>query len=212
GAAERGGRARPTPATAAETERYLFYSAVVALLGAAAAEAPVLFVLDDLQWSDTPTLQLLRFVVAAPESSHLLIAGTYRDSDLGATSPLTDVVAKLHRVAGVEELRLRGLDDRDIVAMMEAAAGQAMNEAGLAMAHPLYRETDGNPFFPWELMRHLPETGAVPQQPSGTWVARQDMGEVSLPTSIRAVIGERLGRLGDDAQRVLDLAAVAGRE
>jgi class 3 adenylate cyclase/tetratricopeptide (TPR) repeat protein len=211
-AAERAGGAPPTPATDPETERYLFYSAVVALLGAAAAEAPVLFVLDDLQWSDTPTLQLLRFVVAAPESSHLLIAGTYRDSDLGATSPLTDAVAKLHRVAGVEELRLRGLDDRDIVAMMEAAAGQAMNEAGLAMAHTLYREADGNPFFTWELMRHLTETGAVAQQPSGTWVARQDMGEVSLPTSIRAVIGERLGRLGDDAQRALDLAAVAGRE
>jgi class 3 adenylate cyclase/tetratricopeptide (TPR) repeat protein len=211
-AAGRAGGAPPTPATDPETERYLFFSAVVELLGAAAAATPVLLVLDDLQWADAPTLQLLRFVVVAPESSHLLIAGTYRDSELGATSPLTDAVAKLHRVAGVEELGLPGLDDRDIVAMMEAAAGHEMNNAGLAMAHTLYRETDGNPFFTWELMRHLSETGAVAQEPSGTWVARQDMDELSLPKSIRAVIGQRLGRLGDDAQRVLEFAAVSGRE
>jgi class 3 adenylate cyclase/tetratricopeptide (TPR) repeat protein len=211
-AAERSGGAPPTPATDPETERYLFYSAVVALLGAAATDTPVLLVLDDLQWADAPTLQLLRFVAGAPASSRLLILGTYRDSDLGMASPLTDAVAKLHRVAGVEELGLPGLDDRDIVTMMEVAAGHEMNEAGLAMAHTLYRETDGNPFFTWELMRHLTETRAVAREPGGTWVARQDMGEVSLPKSIRAVIGQRLGRLGDHAQRVLELASVAGRE
>jgi tetratricopeptide (TPR) repeat protein len=169
-------------------------------------------VLDDLQWADTQTLLLLQFLVAAPESSRLLIAGTYRDSDLGAGSPLTHALAKLHRASGVEELSLPGLDDREIIAMMEAAAGHEMNEAGLAMAHTLYEETDGNPFFTWELMRHLSETGAVAQEPSGTWVAREDMGEVSLPKSIRAVVGQRLGRLGDDARPILDLAAVSGRE
>jgi class 3 adenylate cyclase/tetratricopeptide (TPR) repeat protein len=211
-AAAHAGDAPPTPATDPETERYLFYSAVVELLGAAAREAPVLLVLDDLQWADTPTLLLLQFVVAAPEPMCLMVVGTYRDSDLGATSALTHALAKLHRAAGVEELSLRGLEDQEIVAMMEAAAGHEMNDAGLAMAHTLYEETDGNPFFAWELMRHLSETGAVARESTGTWVARQDMDEVSLPKSVRAVIGQRLGHLGDDAGRVLELAAVCGRE
>jgi class 3 adenylate cyclase/tetratricopeptide (TPR) repeat protein len=211
-AADLAGGTSPTPATDPETERYLFYSAVVALLAAAGADAPVLLVLDDLQWADTPTLLLLRFIVTAPETRHLLVAGTYRDSDLGATSPLTGALAKLHRTAGIEELNLAGLDDREIVALMEAASGQAMNDEGVAMAHTLYRETDGNPFFVAELMRHLIETGAVAQEPSGTWIAREDLGEVTLPKSVRAVIGQRLGRLDEDAQRVLEFAAVAGRE
>lgn len=65
-----------------ETERYRLFDATAAWLGAASAEAPVLLVLDDLQWATKPTLLLLRHVVRSTEPTRLLVLGTYRDSEL----------------------------------------------------------------------------------------------------------------------------------
>src|SRR4029077_6040534 len=76
----------------------------------------------------------------------------------------------------------------------------------------VFRETDGNPFFVGEILRHLSETGAVYQDATGRWVAADDRERLALPDSVREVIGARVGRLGANAERVLSLAAVIGRD
>ncbi len=58
---------------------------------------------------------------------------------------------------------------------MEAAAGQTLDDAGVGLAHAVYRETDGNPFFVSELLRHLSETGAIHQDATGRWVAEDSL-------------------------------------
>ena len=77
----------------------------------------------------------------------------------------------------------------------------------------MHRETDGNPFFVSEVLRHLAETGAIYQDAAtGRWVAAATLDATALPASVRTVIGARVGRLGRDAERVLSLAAVIGRD
>ena len=76
----------------------------------------------------------------------------------------------------------------------------------------MYRETDGNPFFVSEVLRHLAETGAISQDAAGRWVADDSLEQMALPDSVREVIGARVGRLGPDAERVLSMAAVIGRD
>ena len=76
----------------------------------------------------------------------------------------------------------------------------------------MYRETDGNPFFVSELLRHLSETGAIYQDTSGRWMAESALEQVALPDSVRVVIGARVGRLGKEAGRVLSVASVIGRD
>ena len=95
---------------------------------------------------------------------------------------------------------------------MEAAAGQALDDAGVRLAHAVYRETDGNPFFVSEVLRHLSETGAIYQDADGRWMADATLEEMQLPESVRVVIGARVGRLGADAGRVLSVASVIGRD
>jgi class 3 adenylate cyclase len=196
----------------AEVRRYELFGSVVGLLAAVAARTPVLVVLDDLHWADKQTLLLLRHVVAHSISDRLLIAGAYRDVELTETHPLSDALAALRRETGVERITLRGLQDADTVALLESAAGHELDDAGVGLAHALYRETDGNPFFTLEVLRHLIESGVLVQATDGRWSAGTDLADVGLPESVREVIGQRVRRLGEPTHAVLSQAAVVGRD
>ena len=71
-----------------ETERYRLFDGVTNWLAALAAEAPVLFVVDDLQWASKPTLLLLRYLVRSFELSNVCVVATYRRDELGRGQPL----------------------------------------------------------------------------------------------------------------------------
>jgi class 3 adenylate cyclase/tetratricopeptide (TPR) repeat protein len=202
----------PSKATDADTERYQLFAATVALLAQASRPQPVVLVLDDLQWADKASLQLVRHVVAADKPMRVLLLATYRDSELSSSHPLLETLATLHRHHGVARHALNGLDDTDVVSLMEAAAGHVLDDAARGLGHAVHRETDGNPFFVGEVLRHLAETGAISQDVDGRWAAADTVERMVLPDSIRVVIGARVGRLGRDAERVLSLASVTGRD
>ena len=202
----------PSKATDSDTERFLLFAAVVGLLGTMSKEQPVVLVLDDLQWADKGSLLLLRHLAAAEQAMRVLILGTYRDSELSQSHPLTDTLAALHRQRGVSRIELAGLDDNGVVALLEAAAGQNLDAAGVGLAHAVFRETDGNPFFVTEMLRHLSESRAIYQDITGRWVTKSATEQLVLPDSVRMVIGARVGRLGKNAGRVLSMASVIGRD
>ena len=202
----------PSKATDADTERFLLFAAVVGLLALASQQQAVVVVLDDLQWADTASLLLLRHLAASDVAMRVLVIGTYRDSELSPSHPLLDTLATLRRQPRVSRIELAGLGDTGVVAFLEAAAGHALDDAGLALAHALYRETDGNPFFVTEVLLHLTETGAISQAAGGGWAVGDALEQIALPDSVREVIGARVGRLGADAERVLSMAAVIGRD
>ena len=194
-----------------EAERWILYGAVLALLEHGSRDALVVMILDDLHWADRPTLQLLR-QVASHRPGCLLVLGTYRETDLSASHPLTETLAALTREPSVSRVSLSGLEDNEVVSFVEAAAGQILDEAGVRLAHALYQETDGNPFFMAEVLRHLVETRSIIQDENGRWVPIQELADAGLPDSVRQVIGSRVSRLGEDATRVLSAASVLGQE
>lgn len=198
-------------ATDPDAERWLLYGAVVALLDEVATAVPLVLVLNDLHWADRPTLQLLRHI-SARVSGHLLLLGTYRDVGLSGAHPLTDALAALTREEQVVRIPLRGFHEAEVIAFLTAAAGHEMDDAGTQLAYALHRETGGNPFFVAEVLRHLVETGAIHQDDTGRWVPARALAEAGLPDSVRQVIGARVGRLGEDASRVLQVASVVGQE
>jgi class 3 adenylate cyclase/tetratricopeptide (TPR) repeat protein len=202
----------PSKATDADTERYLLFAAVVGLLATLSRSQPVILVLDDLQWADKGSLLLLRHVAAAEQAVRVLVLGTYRDAGLSGTHPLTATLAALHRQSRLSRIELTGLDDADVVALLEAANGHTLDDAGIALAHAVHRETDGNPFFVTEVLRHLSEIGAIYRDATGRWTAASTLEQMALPASVRVVIGARVGRLGKNAERLLSVAAVIGRD
>ncbi len=204
-------RLPPPQSNDPDTERYLFFRSVGGLLAHASADRPVVLVLDDLQWADTPSLQLLRYLMGTYEPLQLMIVGTYRDTQLFEHQPLTDTFAALRREGPITRISLRGLDQSGVARLLEAAAGHSLDDAGLALARAVFQETDGNPFFVGEILRHLAETQVIFRGDDGRWQLRAELAELTLPESVRDVIGSRVGRLGSGAQTVLVFASVIGR-
>ncbi|HEX5096861.1 MAG TPA: AAA family ATPase [Acidimicrobiia bacterium] len=198
-------------ASDAEAERYALFGAVADLLTRATTIDRIVVVLEDLHWADKPTVQLLRHLVQTAEPMRIMIVGTYRATDLGAAHPLTEAFAALRRERGVDFVDLRGLGDMELLALMEGIAGHELDADGLALRDAIAVETAGNAFFAHEILRHLVETGALVRQ-DGRWIATPDLAAHGLPVSVRQVVGERVARLGTDAQRLLRTASVIGRE
>jgi tetratricopeptide (TPR) repeat protein len=201
----------PPQAAEAETERFLLFEAVTGLLATASRESPIVLVLDDLHWAVAPELLLLKHLVRSVEPMRLLVIGTYRDTDLSRTHPLTAMLADLRKESGVERVSLHGLDDAAVEDLVTALARHELDEALVALARVVRRETEGNPFFIGEVIRHLTESGALFQD-HGRWTYRGAIAELGIPEGVREVIGRRLGRLSEATSRVLGLAAVIGRQ
>jgi tetratricopeptide (TPR) repeat protein len=194
-----------------ETERYLLFGAVAGLLEAACAHRPLTLVLDDFHWADKQSLALFKHVARTVELSPLLLLVTYRDSDLDREHPLTDILAELRRVEGVERVALLGLGTDEVAQVMTAAAGHDIGELGLKLATEIAQETDGNPFFVGEILQHLTESGALTQDESGRWRLSKTIAELGLPQSVRDVVSRRVERLGDELRGILTAASVIGR-
>ncbi len=195
----------------ADAERHRLFEAVADAFGAIAQSAPVVLVLDDVHWSDKPSLLLLRHLLRRSQPIRLLILGTYRDTDLDRSHPLADVLADLRREQGVERLDLGGLDVGEITSFMELAAGHELTADGLQLAEAVHRETEGNPFFLSEMIRHLAESGSIVQR-NGRWVTDQTLERIGIPEGIREVVGRRLSALSSSVNVALSVAAVIGPE
>jgi DNA-binding SARP family transcriptional activator len=192
----------PPPQDEPETERYRLFEAVVGLLTELSRSAPVLLVLDDLQWADRPSLLLLRHLARATNPARLLIIGVYRSTERGDT--FTNAMAELRRDRLASQLDIRGLSASETSELVRARAGVS---PARAFAHALYEETEGNPFFVEEIIRHLIEAGVQVGSASASELQR-----FGLPEGVKQVIAFRLGRLEAPAAELLRVGAVIGRD
>src|SRR4051812_6412346 len=192
----------PASGTEADAQRYRFFDAVAALIGEVGAEAPVVLVFDDLQWADRPTLQLLRHLVRAPAPRRVLFLGTYRESEISDRHPLHELIGDLRREGTMRRLELGGLAEAEVG---ELVAELASAPASQSFVRALTGETEGNPFFIEEVVRHLRDT-------SGALSEEVTLEEAGVPDGVREVTSRRLRRLSESTRAVLLVASVIGRE
>jgi DNA-binding CsgD family transcriptional regulator len=193
-----------SPPVEPEAARFQLFDSLAGFLRAAAARRPLLLVFDDLHWADAPSLALLRFVGRELEGAGLLVVGLYRHTEVDPGHPLLVTLADLTRGQHHRRLLLAGLDQGEVANFVALVAGV---EPSSALAAAVHQRTDGNPFFVTEVVRLLAGEGRL--DAAGTSLL---MLATSLPEGVKAVIAERLGRLSDDCRRVLEVAAVVGRD
>jgi class 3 adenylate cyclase len=187
-----------------EEERFRLLDAMAQFLVARSRRAPVLLVLDDLHWADGSTVAMLRHLVRFASRERILLLGAYPDVDLDPDHPLTDLLGVMAREAGYEHLTLRGLDPGEVTQLLAALGGHEVEEkVGAAWV----RQTEGNPFFIRELLRHLSEEGALYQGPDGRWTTSKPLVELGVPQRVREVVARRLARLSKAANQLLQAAA-----
>ena len=191
------GAGEATPLHGPETgaQRLRLFDGIAALLAEIAGDAPLLVVLDDLHWADLPTLQLLGHLVRAPVPEAALFLATARRDE--GSEALAALLAGLRREGTLERIELGGLDAGETAALVAVLDGAAATPAFVAELH---EETEGNPFFIEEVLRHLAGAGDVA------------LADAGVPAGVREVTGRRLARLGEPALAMLAVAAVIGRE
>ena len=188
------GGGRPgAPAADPEGDRARMFDAVAESLERIARLRPVVLVLDDLHWADRATLLLLRRLATRPHRASLLLLCSARDTELPRGHPLAAALAEIRRDRAVLRLALQGLDDAAVATLVEGLTGMRPDRAA---ARGLSERTAGNPFFVRELTQHATEAAE----------------SIRVPQGVLDIVAARVGRLRDQTQRLLELAAVAGSE
>ncbi|MEM2900971.1 MAG: DUF2791 family P-loop domain-containing protein [Thermoplasmata archaeon] len=194
-------------------ERDRMFEIVLQLIIRISQESPLILFIDDLQWADIASLQLLYYLGRNIKESRTLIACTYRPEDLlenqGKAHPLTDIIKRMSREGLYAKVTLRRLSQKDSSLMISSLLNIEKIPEGLVKL--VYEHTEGNPFFIEEVLKSLVEDGIIDTK-DRTWHFRMDLSKLSLPATIKDIVTRRVDRLSEDAEKVLEVAATIGRE
>ncbi len=194
-----------------DSDRYRLFEAIDGWLTALASRRPVLLVLDDLHWADRPSLLVLEHLMRRAHPSRLLILATCCLPEVQPGSEIVGVLANLRRRANIQRMTVGGLSADEVLDLFERLAGHQLGERASGLAERLQRETCGNPFFLWEMTRHLVETG-IASEHGGRWDATVDADVVDVPESVREVVEARVARLSGGCRIFLNAASLMGEE
>ncbi|MGE5139239.1 MAG: helix-turn-helix transcriptional regulator [Rudaea sp.] len=181
-----------TPPLTPEAEKHRLFESLARSAASLATTHPLLIVLEDLHWSDEPSLELLHFFARRISALPILLVGTYRSEEI--SSPLSHHVAELNRAHLVEEIRLAPLSRDEVEQMMPASLKLEPRRA--FRLDDLMRLTEGNPFFVEEILKNLNQAG--------------EFDKLQIPRSIRDSVQHRVELLPESTREVLSLAAVVG--
>ncbi|MBE8472221.1 AAA family ATPase [Streptomyces sp. 3R004] len=184
--------------------QFRLFEQVVALVRQASARRPTLLILDDLQWADATSLQLLQHLAGRLPQGTALI-GALRDRAPALSPDLSRVLAAASRRTGHRRFRLGPLGPADVAELIRNEVGQ---EPGDAVAHAIHARTSGNPFFVRELSRLLSGVGSI-RDADGHDDAAAAAG---VPSTVHDVVRDRMAGLDDRAHDLLRVAALIGRE
>jgi DNA-binding SARP family transcriptional activator/lipopolysaccharide biosynthesis regulator YciM len=209
---ELGGEITPSTLEPEAAKRRLF-DAVAHLLNAIASVRPLLLIFDDLHAADRATLELLGYLLHRPPPFRVFVLAVAREEAISVANkltpaPLTDLLVRVGRRGMLTRLPLTRL--------VPAETAQLVRDrlAGLVdatLTDAIHETSEGNPLFAEQLLQAWQEEGVLATE-AGHWRAQFPSPPLPLPTSLRETIALRLGRLSSEAQAMLALAAVIGRE
>jgi serine/threonine protein kinase len=150
------GKQPPVPDLPPKDAHHRFKLAFRRFLGLLARpEHPLALFLDDLQWADAGTLQLLEHLLTEPEVRHLLLIAAYRDNEVGASDPLRRTLEKLRDTGvAVREIALAPLSLRDVTHLVMDSL-HAESDRAKPLAQLMHEKTGGNPFFMIQFFKAL---------------------------------------------------------
>jgi DNA-binding CsgD family transcriptional regulator len=167
------------------------FEGLLALLRALGERKPVVLILEDLHWADGSTRDVASFLARNARDERLLVIGTYRTDELHRRHPLRPWLSEMERLPRVRRIELARFRRSELGEQMAAILD---HEPPAGLLDMVERRTEGNPFFVEELLA----SGAEDHRDT-------------LPPTLRDVLLTRVTALSEEAQRVLGIAAVAGR-
>ena len=207
------------PPQLSQTSLYNEYAQVLFKL---AEEKSMALVIDDLQWADHSSLELLFHLGRKAAGNRILIVGVYRPSDTamgrkGERHPLEPIVHELGRTWGEIHVNLDlSLERKEEKAEVEAFVRDYVNERyspnafGEDFMKLITLQTEGLALFIVELLMNLEERGLIRRDAEGRWHQAEEIDVQALPAKVDSIVEERILRLNDRERGILTCAAVEG--
>jgi DNA-binding CsgD family transcriptional regulator len=178
-------------------KRRLFERVAAVLRGAAAAQ-PLVTVIDDAQWADAVTLDVLQFLIGTLRDARVLIVVAYRADELTDAHPLHAVIGRAVRARHVQRVELGPLSHADVHELIDATLPKSLRIPAESL-RGVRERSEGNPLFAEELLKAVVDD------------ERFGMTRSALPDSLRGLLLERLRRLAPGDMALLEVAALIGR-
>ena len=189
----------------ASTDRPTLFEAIRCALARLASDQLVLMVLDDLQWSDEATLELLSALAEPLGELSVLVLGAYRSDGLPRDHGVRRLRHELRRAGRLDEVALGPLDAEDAAALLAAVVG---GPPAPSLVRVVLDATEGTPFFVEELAGALLVSGALETGREGLQLSRH--GEIPLPETVRDAVLISASELSEPGRCAAEAAAVAG--
>ncbi|WP_445626395.1 AAA family ATPase [Nostoc sp. DSM 114167] len=175
-------------------------------------EHPLAIFLDDLQWADSASLNLLKLLMSESEAGYLLVLGAYRHNEVFPAHPLMLTLNEIRKQGvNLNTLMLAALNELDITCLV-ADTLQCSNNIAAPLSHLVYQKTQGNPFFTIQFLYGLHEEECIFfNRSSGYWQCDlTQVTQLALTDDVVEFTIRRLQRLPEATQQVLKLAACIG--
>ena len=188
-----------------EAERYVLFSSVLRAIETMCGEAPVILALDDVQWADQASMNLLLHLITMGSTMRILVIASYRADESMHGGDGTRVIGTFRQHSKCTETALRGFSPTEVSSFLSMALTTGI-DSNESLSEALYAETDGNPLFVTEVVRQLVNRPNMHD-------ANSVVGEAAaiLPASLADVIGSRVHRLGQSGPEILSTASVFGQ-
>ena len=191
-----------------EQEQNRLFEAVSQFITNISKEAPLLVVLDDLQWTDPSSLLLLHYLARGVYRAPLLLLGAYRSTDVDSGHPLLPVLTELNRERLLQSIQLKRMTLGDVSELIKGILEQ--EDVPSEFYKLVYEKTGGNPFFVEEVVKSLKEEGVI-YRAENKWKFKE-VSKIEFPETVKTVIKTRIDRLDKECQNVLTFASFIGND
>ncbi len=193
---------------ATDAERIRLFQSVTEFLNHSSRKKPVILFFDDVQWADAATLQLIHYYCRRIREEKIMLIAAYRDTELSEDSALSRLLLDLNRERVLKQVKLNRLTTDQVAEIISFQMGGGAVDPKFAKL--IYSKSGGNPFFVEEILHSLAEENQISRSEEG-W-SLHEMEQVEIPSTVRALIKQRVSRLQEPALQTLFVGAVIGMD
>ncbi len=193
-------------------KREIMFDKVTNLIIKLSKRQPVLLFLDDMQWIDEASAQLLHHVARHISNNRVMILGAYRPEELiseGDQMPLDKVLNRMREEKLLSEIEVPRMKFPSTSKMIKNLLKR--DDLPSSFLLMVFRETEGNPYYVVEILNSMVDEGIIDPY-SYDWNPERDLTDIIIPSSIKDITSRRLSKLTSNEKKVLMYASVIGTE
>jgi len=191
-------------------KRDMIFSKITELLKDMSQYQPIAFFIDDLQWVDKSSAQLINHLARNIRENQILLFGAYRTGELRCDHPpFKDTLRRMKEEKLVEIIEIPRLDQESTIEFVKDYLGR--EKISQNFLQWIYRESEGNPYYLKEILDVMSQEGFI-SLPSYTENFKERLSKMKIPSSIKEITRRRMEGLNNEEKNVLRFASLLGTE